>query len=79
MTLTVSGPDFNSGPTSALPKSGSYAVQDRPGGFVLSVPMTDGSVRPYPFHSSSISDYNADIQKMNSPIQPTVGRVSRLL
>jgi hypothetical protein len=65
-TLTVNISRFAQ--TGNLLPGGIYAVQDQPGGLTLSVPMSDGTVHAYSFHSASVSDYNADVRKMHTQI-----------
>lgn len=48
--------------------SGTLAVHDKGGGLEVSVPMSDGTVRAYDFSSKQVSDYNAEVQKMQARI-----------
>lgn len=74
-TITVSGSTLtmytscNRNAPDLLCGMASFAMQTQVGGFVLSVPTTNGTVKALDFKSGqSVSDYNDDVDKMHSTI-----------
>lgn len=49
--------------------SGTFAVTDKANGFELTIPWSDGTVHAYDFRPGSLTDYNADVGKMQQQIQ----------